>query len=230
MPNLLSNYVGGSKPKLITLLTSGTGTYVPTADMARCLVRIQAGGGGGSSSGSAAGGGGAMLEIMIRIASSGLAYTVGAGGAVNNVGSPSSLGPYKAFGGKAGNSAIGGLGAFIGAIFGSVDTDSVTTSASSPMPGVSGGGGGAASYSGTLAGFPVSEGASESTGSFSTNYCLGNSNGFASNGQGTGSGGNSFFGVGGTSGNSPAAGNYGAGGGWNAAGLGGCIEIWDFGA
>jgi hypothetical protein len=50
------------------------------------------------------------------------------------------------------------------------------------------------------------------------------------NGQGNGSGGNSFFGTGGTNGNSPAAGNYGAGGGINAAGLGGCIEIWDMGA
>ena len=39
--------MGGGKPKLITAYTSGTDLYVPTVDMARCLVRIQAGGGGG---------------------------------------------------------------------------------------------------------------------------------------------------------------------------------------
>ena len=221
--------LAGGKPKLITRITSGTGTYVPTADMARCLVRIQGGGGGGYNSGGSAGSGGAMVEVMIRIPIAGLAYAVGAGGAVNTSGSASTFGAYKAPGGRTPNSGtVTAYGGMLGSIVGSVDADSVTSSASSPMPGVCGGAGGY-TYSGNLAGWPVGESGPDLTGSFGGNYAIGNGP-FASNGQGAGSGGNSFYGVGGTSGNSPAAGNYGAGGGYNAAGLGGCIEIWDFGA
>ena len=37
----------GGKPKLVTVLTTGSGTYVPTEDGARCFVRRQGGGSSG---------------------------------------------------------------------------------------------------------------------------------------------------------------------------------------
>ncbi len=62
MPTNLSDFMGGGKPKLITPKYSGTGTYVPTADMARCLIRLQgAGGAGGSPTNNYGGGGGGVL-------------------------------------------------------------------------------------------------------------------------------------------------------------------------
>ena len=229
MPNLLSNYVGGSKPKLITLLTSGTGTYVPTADMARCLVRIQAGGAGGYSSGNYAGGGGAMTEVLIRIPIAGLSYTVGAGGAVGSDGSMSTFGPFASMPGICNTSPNAGLGGIVGALVGPVDADGATITLSG-LSGVSGGFGGYGSAAGGLAGFPVDPSTSTNYSgqvplpyitAWQTNY---------RNGQGNASGGNSFYGKGGTTGNSPASDAYGAGGGYNAAGRAGCIEIWDFGA
>ena len=227
MPNLLSNYVGGSKPKLITLLTSGTGTYVPTADMARCLVRIQGGGGGGAAT-SYGGGGGAMTEWMLRIPIAGLAYVVGAGGAASSNGSLSSFGQYIALPGTGGTGSGPGVGGPIAFIDGQIDADGVSVFFPG-CAGVAGGAGGSASSNGFRVGKPINALAAYTggPGNDSTNQYSGT---FWGNGQGNGSGGDSFFGKGGTTGNSPAAGNYGAGGGVNAAGLGGCIEIWDFGA
>lgn len=70
-----------------TIYTSGTGTYIPTADGARCRVTIIGGGGGGSSfnsTGYAAyscgAGGGTTIETL-RVPLVGLPYSVGAGGA-----------------------------------------------------------------------------------------------------------------------------------------------------
>lgn len=210
----------GSKPKLITAYTSGTGTYVPTVDMARCLVRIQGAGGGGASA-TFGGGGGAMTEWLIRIPIAGLAYTVGAGGAVNATGSQSKLGPYTAMGGiyVSGGNNVGGPAGWLS---GGTDADGASILASG-VQGVSGGGGGHASATGNCAGFPVHANLTNMQG-------LTSNLGSPTNGRGNGSGGNSFYGEGGTTGNSPAAGNYGGGGGVNAAGLGGYIEIWDFGA
>ena len=214
-------FTASAKPKLITMLTSGTGTYVPTADMARCLFRIQAGGGGGYTSESG-GGGGAMAEVMVRVPIAGIAYAVGAGGAVSGNGSASTVGQFSAMPGRsAASPALAGMGGILGLLGGSVDADKVTTSASSPLPGVAGGGGGRSSVAGKVAGFPYPASVAYATSTFAESTY---------NGQGNGSGGNSFYGKGGTTGNAPAAGNYGAGGGANAAGLGGCIEVWDFGA
>lgn len=221
--NSLSDFLGGSKPKLITAYTSGTGTYIPTANMARCFVRLQAGGGGGNA-GNYGGGGGAMTEWFIRIPIAGLAYTVGAGGAVGNDGSPTLLGLCTALAGKAGASggSVGGTGGVVGYLMGGTDADGATITTSG-LQGVSGGGGGYTSASpGNVAGYPVAQSHFTAQGSGPWHNI--------GNGLGNGSGGNSFYGLGGTPGNSPAAGNYGAGGGNNAAGAGGYIEIWDYGA
>lgn len=217
--------LGGGKPKLITQITSGTGTYVPTVDNARCLVRVQGGGGGGATSAAAfGGGGGAFIEATLLVPIAGLAYTVGAGGAAGAAGSASSVGKIHAGGG--GNGTAGGapgLGAVIGLVYGPVSASAVTTTVSNNLTGVSGGGGGTGSASGGRMGFPApGNGTSWAVSPASTVV--------QTNGVGNNSGGDSFYGTGGASGSSPAAGNYGAGGGYNAAGLGGYIEIWDFGA
>lgn len=222
--------LAGGKPKLITRLTSGTGTYVPTVDMARCLVRIQAGGGGGASTGNNAGGAGAMIEIFFRIPIAGLAYSVGAGGAVETDGSMSTLGQFSAMPGAGGvNGVSPGMGGVIGALMGPVDTNGASITVSG-MAGVSGGFGGNGSVAGGLPGFPIDPPnapayAAAVPAQYSTVWSINHRNG-----QGNASGGNSFYGKGGTTGNAPATTAYGAGGGFNAAGRGGCIEIFDFGA
>lgn len=219
-------FLSGAKPKSITRYTSAvpTGTYVPTEDMARCFVRVQAGGGGGYSGiSTAGGGGGAMAEVMIRVPIAGLPYVVGAGGAINTNGSLSSFGPYAAMGGFYGQPLGCGQGGTLGNASGSVDTDSVQVFASSPLPGVAGGSSGYTSAAGQRAGWPIGVNAPYATGPFMSNSQFGN-------GQGNASGGDSFYGTGGTNGNSPAATAYGAGAGANAVGAAGCIEIWDFGA
>lgn len=214
--------VAGSKPKLITSYTSGTGTYVPTENNARCLVRLQGGGAGGAASG--AGGGGAFIECVIRVPIAGLAYAVGAGGAAGLAGSATTFGSLFAAGapGPTGG-GVPGTGAPLGISYGSVSAIGVTLLNAGGLTGISGGGGGNASSAGGLAGYP---GINDTT-----NYAVTPASLIGlRNSQGAQSGGNSFYGTGGTTGNSPTAGNYGAGGGANAAGLGGYIEIWDFGA
>jgi hypothetical protein len=219
--------VAGSKPKLITAYTSGTGTYVPTENNARCLVRLQGGGGGGHATGSG-GGGGAMIEFIIRIPIAGLAYAVGAGGAVANNGSNSTFGPYTAIGGGYDSSGTNQLmyGGITAIGMGGVDADSVTFIGSTGITGVPGGMGGNAANAGMQAGFPIGSGSALLVGASNISTLVGR----AGNGQGNNSGGNSFYGKGGTTGNAPASDAYGAGGGMNAAGRGGYIEIWDFGA
>jgi len=109
MPNLLSNYVGGSKPKLITRLTSGTGTYVPTADMARCLVFVQAGGSGGHSSNTNYGGGAGQCRVVtMRIPIAGVSYVVGAGGGSATAGGNSKFDVHVAHGGQPSSTNSGG--------------------------------------------------------------------------------------------------------------------------
>jgi len=224
--SLLSDFVAsGGKPRLITRLTSGTGTHVPTADMARCLVRIQGGGaGGGPSASTSGGGGGAMVEVVVRIPIAGWAYAVGAAGAAGAAGSPSSLGIYIANGGMQGASGpYPGRGGLLGLIAGAVSATNAAVSASSPMYGVAGGCGGyfSGGGGGGLAGNPCPNN--------DTNMTPYNLLGAAGTNGLVGGGGDSFFGRGGANNASPAAGNYGAGGGGGAAGAGGLIEIWDFG-
>ena len=215
--------VAGSKPKLITSYTSGTGTYVPTENNARCLVRLQAGGGGGQTAGSAGGGGGAFLEFVVRVPIAGLAYVVGAGGAINTAGGPTSFGKISAQGGGFGTSGpTPGIGGVVGLSYGSADATTATITVSNTLTGVSGGGGGLGGQGGGRIGFPA---ANNSSG-WGANPAA--QVGFK-NASGASSGGDSFYGTGGTNGNPAAAGNYGAGGGANAAGLGGYIEIWDYG-
>lgn len=237
----LSDFMGAStKPKLITSYTSGTGTYVPTADMARCFVRVQAGGGGGSYVGGShlGGGGGAMVEFWCRVPIAGLAYAVGAGGTgggsgIGGDGSKSSFGPYSAMQGFSGGTASvfgpqSGSGGVLTQADGSVDTDSVSMMSGNGLQGVSGGAGGNSSDSGLMVGFPNRVSNSLSTPNASAVKA------YAPNGQGVSSGGDSFYGKGGLAGASPAATAYGAGGGGHAttaaAGRGGYIEVWDFGA
>lgn len=219
----LSDFISSGKPKLITLLTTGTGTYTPTADMARCFVRLQAGGGGGAAT-TDGGGGGAMHERMMRVPIAGLAYAVGAGGAATAAGSDSTFGVMTAnHGMNGGTTTTLSMGGLLGEMGGSVSATAITASTGGANPGVCGGAGGNAGNAGCQAGFPIPPGTSP--------YGATPFNALADhgNGKGVSSGGDSFYGKGGTTGNAPAAGNYGAGGGANAAGLGGCIEIWDYG-
>lgn len=213
----------GAKPKLITSYTSGTGTYVPTVDMARCRVRVQAGGAGGHST-NGGGGAGSMIEFDIRIPIAGLAYAVAAAAAVDTDGSNSTFGPYTAVGGSypIAGSAVTPFGGINTLIQGNVSATDAIVGGGRSFFGVDGGMGGNSSAAGGLAGFPMLH--------HNATNPLGNSKPRWANGQGNNSGGNSFYGKGGTSGNPPAAGAYGAGGGMNAASLGGYIEIFDYGA
>lgn len=218
---------GSAKPKLVTQLTSSTGTYVPTENNARCLVRVQGGGAGGHAS-AGGGGGGAMVEEVVRIPIAGMAYAVGAGGAVGNNGSNSTFGPLTAMGGTYDGSGSAQLnyGGVLSVSVGGVDADSLSSVGGAGLRGVSGGAGGNAGNPGTVAGFPSPIANPLIVGTSGISGLTGRS----SNGQGNNSGGNSFYGKGGATDASPASDAYGAGGGKNAAGRGGYIEIWDFGA
>lgn len=209
-----------AKPKLITRYTSGTGTYVPTADMARCFVRLQASGAGGLTATAHGGGAGAYVEFWVRVPIAGLAYSVPAGGAVNTDGSAATFGPYRVQGGKNG-SAPSNTGGFTGAIAGAVNATNVSVGHTQAF-GVAGGAGGTPGLSSNLAGFPVQTG----TGTFPS---VGVGNTTANSGLGAGAGGNSVMGVGNLSNTAPSATAYGAGGGYNQAGSPGCIEVWDYG-
>lgn len=212
-----------AKPKLITRITSGSGTHVPTADMARCFVRLQAGGAGGWTSGSG-GGAGAMVEFWCRIPIAGWAYAVGSGGAVAVAGGLTTFNSISAMFGRPGAAAsTPGYGGFHHILAGNVNATAATILGASGLSGVSGGHGGYSGPGGRV-GFPF---CNDGT---STMWVTPASNYDNTNAQGNGSGGDSFFGFGGASGSAPAAGNYGAGGGANAAGLGGVIEVWDYGA
>ena len=220
----LSDFALGAKPKLITRYTSSTGTYVPTVDMARCLVRIQAAGGGGHSSSGNGGGGGAWIEIVMRVPIAGLTYVVGAGGAIGANGSPSSFGQFTADAGRGGQTAsVVGTGGLLGVSSGSIDGTFriLSTGANGTLSGVAGGAGGLSSANGMRCGNPFGQDPQYATTPIS--------NLLPPNGVGNGSGGDSWSGKGGASGVAGAA-NTGAGGGANAAGGSGNVEVWDYGA
>ena len=214
---------GGAKPKLITRFLSGTGNYIPTVDMARCLVRIQGGGGGGHAS-STGGGGGAFVEVVVRVPIAGLAYVVGAGGAVATAGSPSSFGQFTANAGKGGQGAgVVGVGGLLGV--GSISIDGTfrigSVGVGGSLSGIAGGAGGLSSGNGMQAGSPFGADTQYATTPIS--------NLLSPNGVGNGSGGDTWSGKGAASGVAGAA-NTGAGGGINAAGGSGYVEVWDLGA
>lgn len=248
--SLLSDFMtSGGKPKLITRYTSGTGTFVPSVDMARCFVRIQAGGASGGSStdniGGAGGGGGAMVEVLFRVPIAGVAYVVGAGGgavtgSVSGVnGGLSRFNTITANGGLGGNyraltqSGLYSCGGSLGNLAGTVNASGAGMSVMGSVTGVSGGSGGggySAGYKGSAPGFPVNydnaNGWIAALNGISTSFGLG------------GGGGDSFFGIGGNGASvtvGSAGTGYGSGGGGSAnnyasgAGAGGLIEIWDFG-
>lgn len=209
--------VGGGKAT-ITTYTSGTGTYIPTADNAQCRVTIVGGGGGGASTSYCGMGAGVSVGVF-RVPISGAAYAVGAGGAVGATGGKSSFFNLVATGGNSGVSSTSllpgnspGMGnvACGGGAFGMVTTTGYTQAGLALpvlppevyMPFISGFG--ADPYFSTAASalFPST--------SLSTQ------------------GGNSLYGTGGTS-TVPASG-YGAGGYINQVGTSGLILIEDFGA
>lgn len=217
-----------SRPKLITTLTLGSGTYIPTEDMARCLVRIQAGGASGNSANApnaTGGGAGAMVEAVLRVPIAGVDWVVGAGGAsvtsgTGDNGSKSRFGSITAQPGKAGN-APANTGGYI-------MSGNTGTGAFGSVPGMSGGCGGSGSGGGGGApGHSFPSAASYNTGTSTGEYGSG--------------GGDSAFGFGGNGATtnatdgSPGTG-YGSGGGGahstkaSGAGMPGVIEVWDYGA
>lgn len=233
-----SDFVSGAKPKLITVITSGTDTYVPTENNARCFIRRQgAGGGGGAAlgSGSGAGGGaGAQVDSFERVPITGITYTIGAKGVgvsdlAGTDGSATRVGNISAPGGKGGGRA-GGAGAIAGSGAYLISGDTATGNFGL-LNGVSGGAGGvgtasAADNKGWAPGFTkpaASGGNGQSTGSLNA-----------------GGGGDSAMGKGGNGVNGGPGGNasgYGAGGGGSRGtgaiggdGTDGYAEIWDYGA
>lgn len=222
--------VGGGKPKLITVITSGTGTYVPTENNARCLIRRQGAGGGAGGGqagcGHSGGGGGAFVETMERVPIAGYTYSVGAKGIGGTSASGTDGGATRfnnviASGGKGGIST-GGL-AVNGVVGTPLITGDVGTGNFGQLSGVSGG----------------ASGNGSNTKGYAPGFYIG---GALGNGQSTGSantsgGGDSFRGKGGNGGLVGTDGGTGAGGGGSSTvgakggdGGGGELEIWDYGA
>lgn len=222
MTTLNELFQAGGKPAH-TLITSGTGTFVPSVDNALCKFKIQAGGAGGYTS-LYAGGAGAMVEVWRRVPIAGVGYVVGGGGAVSTNGSKSSVGSVVAQPGGYGGTTQPGPGGALGVLSGGVDADGASLPIGG-LSGVAGGGGGGSGASGQIPGFPAPQWSGAGSASLPNGV-----EAYPANGQGNGSGGSSLYGLGGTNGNAPASDAYGAGGGINAAGRGGCIEIEDFGA
>lgn len=239
MASNLSDFIGGgAKPKLITPLTSGTGTYIPLENNSRCFIRRQgAGGGGGAgiSGGSGAGGGaGAQVDSFERVPITGITYAIGAKGVgasdlAGTDGSVTRVGNIAAPGGKGGGrsgsaGAIAGSGAYL------ISGDTATGNFGL-LNGVSGGAGGyagaiAADNKGWAPGF--------------TKPATTGSNGQSTGATNAGGGGDSAMGKGGNGvANGPGgnASGYGAGGGGSRGtgaiggdGTDGYAEIWDYGA
>lgn len=224
MSNSTDIFGGASgKPKRITKITIGTGTYIPLEDGSRCRILRQASGGGGAAKSGlstwCAGGAGAMVESFELVPIAGITYSVGAAGtaginagAAAGKGNPTSCGSLIAPPGDAGQAINGAVKANGGALI----NGDVTNGIFGLLQGVSGGAAGSSNTSkGYAPGFPIA--------------------GTTGNGSVVG-GGDSYFGQGGvngTTGGAPTG--YGAGGGAGStgngsAGGGGYIEIWDFGA
>jgi hypothetical protein len=242
MPSNISDFLGGSKPKLITRYTSGTGTYYPTVNNARCFVKIQGSGGGGAVF--IGGGGGAYIEGVFVVPSTGVPYTVGAGGA-GGTGSSASAGNYSRFdsikapGGSSGGyfSNSGNFSCSQGGIFNEISYTTSSTVYPLPASGiltVSGGFGGYGASLGGAVGSPVGIAYASGT---QTVFILGNQTSLSSFNTAP-SGGDAYLGVAGagTATNGQPGNGYGSGGGGantgytGGAGAGGLVEIWDYGA
>lgn len=118
MSNFSTLFAGTSAPLRTTIYTSGTGTYVPTVNNARCFVTVIGGGGGGDvTAGYAGGAGGGTSQLMLTVPAAGFPYAVGAGGAVGSAGGTSYFGSLYAGGGSPGASnaytPIGGYGTLL---------------------------------------------------------------------------------------------------------------------
>jgi len=186
--NFTSTFGGGGAPKRITTLTSGTGTFIPLSDNARCDVTIQGGGSSGArtNSGATAPGGAAgattFLSMLVPIA--GVPYQVGSGGAAvsvlgsGNAGTRSKFAGVVAEGGLAPSTTTGGFGGESGGYV------TATDGLGCPIS-ICGGGGadGGAGKGSRAAGFRPNSNAL--------------SNGVANSAFGNGSGGNSVLALGG---------------------------------
>lgn len=217
-----SNFLGGgAKPKLVTLLTSSTGIYIPTADMARCLIFVQAGGAGGHGSvTNFGGGGGQMRQVFRRIPIAGKSWVIGAGGAATQNGSDSRFDNVVAQGGFYGSSTSGTVNLDASSYTSTVQTTSAGGGASyRGSDHVPGGAGGSGASRARAAGHPFGVATSASV------------NGDSVSGSSAYGGGDSYFGIGGIQGGAGPTG-YGSGAASSGVttGQGGCIEIWDFGA
>lgn len=242
-----SPFSGGGGTPMVTTYTSGTGTFVPSVDNARCVVFVQGAGGGGgrgtngSSLTASGGSAGAMLVAELRIPIAGVPYSVGAAGVGStNPGFAGTGGAKTVFAAitanpGAGGSATSGLaeGGAVGLLRGSNVAGGL---------GYSGGGGG---NGGTAV-----NGVAGSATNFVFNAANGTAAGGVADGSygGGGGAGDSYFGRGGAGGNGGAStgvagssgSGYGSGGGGGGGGGttsgnggnggGGYIEIWDFGA
>ena len=249
---LLSSYFpGGSSGGTNTVVTTGTGVFVPSVNNALCRVRIQGAGGGGGAvyigpyNGIACGGGGgAYLEVWIRVPSSGYPYAVGVGGTgavagggtAATSGSASSFAWFLAPGGGGGSFNIGGQGG-MGGYAGSFNNGApaYTTVFGGSSYGIAGGSGGnyaTGNPNGFAAGCPFQ--AEYDNGSGLVKYPIFASYSAIAIGSATyGGGGDSYLGAGGPANASPSMG-YGGGGGAGTGGNGfsganGYIEITDFG-
>lgn len=126
--NTLSSTVLGNITKItLTLLSSGSGTYIPPTNCTHIFIEMWGGAGGAggvagnvSSAGASGGGGGGgyIQQVITNPSVSGYSYSVGAGGtggaagATNgNVGSATTFASLTANGGSPGNGATAGLGA-----------------------------------------------------------------------------------------------------------------------
>ncbi len=224
----------GAKPKLITVLTSGTGTYIPTVDNARVFYRVQGAGAGGSIT--VGGGGGAMVEGVMRVPIAGVPYAIGAPSAAGVAGSPSKFGRIVAPGGGVLSSggAAGGLAGGMYGLFSGTSFNGGSTGANGVSGGGSGTGGSYYAQTNQPGGAPGFPQPTRISGTTMEMLCVGNGSSSAgANGCG---GGDSFFGTGGNGGGATGgnATGYGGGGGGGSAsggqGTGGCIELWDMGA
>lgn len=159
----LSQFTGNAKPRQVTVYTSGSGTYTPSAPNAWCYVLLIGGGGsGGLGQGcygtgyGYAGGAGLAVQVWTKVVST-ASYAVGAAGYWTNSGYPY----YNYSQVAAGATTFNGLTAAAGGT-GATGYNNTTTVGASGLPSASvlarptiqyvgnpgyGGGGGAAGNS-----------------------------------------------------------------------------------
>lgn len=240
-----SDFVGGLKPKRVTVYTSGTGTFTPLVSGSWCRITMVGGGGGGGKPGGASFGGaggsaGVTLPgIWMRIDSA-IAYAVGAAGVGATVGDqPGTAGGNTTLGSliaPGGPGPVDYLTANPGGKAGSVNAAGDSYGISGAIVGGAGGSAPSAGSSST----PGNAGWRPGFALVTTIGGNGPAGGAGGTAAGGGGGGSSVYGTGGTggaNGGAPgAASGYGAGGGGGSNpsnggnGTGGLIIIEEFGA